>query len=197
MGFLVGAGYAAAVVFGLDRLWSKAGPRWFPAWWPLLPSLIDPDAAEQEKSRITITPAQSDQTWRRFGYCIIGVLFVIRLFYIASGTIELSEDEAYQWTWSKHLALSYYSKPPIIAFTQFLGTSLWGDNSFGVRFFSPVISLIMSVLMLRFFAREISVKAGLALLAVVTTAPMLSVGSTLMTIDPLNVLFWTTAMLSG
>ena len=26
-----------------------------------------------------------------------------------------SEDEAYQWLWSKHLALSYYSKPPMIA----------------------------------------------------------------------------------
>ena len=197
MGFVLGAGYAAAVVFGLEWLWSRAGPRWFPAWWPLLPSLIDPDATLSANSSTPVTPAQSDQTWLRFGYCVIGVLFVLRLVYLATGSIELSEDEAYQWTWSKHLALSYYSKPPMIAYTQFIGTSLWGDNAFGVRFFSPVISLIMSVLMLRFFAREISVKAGLALLAVVTTAPMLSVGSTLMTIDPLNVLFWTTAMLAG
>ena len=197
MGFLVGAGYAVAVVFGLDRLWSRVGPRWFPAWWPLLPSLINPDAILPEKTSTAITPAQSDQTWLRFGYCLIAVLFFVRLFYLASGTIELSEDEAYQWTWSKHLALSYYSKPPMIAYTQFLGTSLWGDNAFGVRFFSPLISLIVSVLLLRFFAREVSVKAGITLLAIVTTAPILSVGSTLMTIDPLNVLFWTAAMLAG
>ena len=197
MGFLAGGGYAVAVVFGLNWLWISSGPKWFPAWWPLLPSLINPDAVLAEKSSPPVSAAQSDQTWLRFGYVIIAVLFVFRLFYLASGTIELSEDEAYQWTWSKHLALSYYSKPPMIAYTQFLGTSLWGNNAFGVRFFSPVISLIMSVLMLRFFAREISVKAGLALLAIVTTAPMLSVGSTLMTIDPLNVLFWTTAMLAG
>ena len=68
-----------------------------------------------------------------------------RLAYIASGTIQLAEDEAYQWLWSKHLALSYYSKPPLIAYTQFLGTSLWGDTAFGVRFFSPVIAAVLSL----------------------------------------------------
>ena len=39
--------------------------------------------------------------------------------YLASGTIQLSQDEAYQWVWSKHLALSYYSKPPGIALIAF------------------------------------------------------------------------------
>ena len=70
--------------------------------------------------------------------------------YIGSGKIELSEDEAYQWLWSKHPALSYYSKPPLIAYTQFLGTHLWGDTEFGVRFFSPVIAAVLSLLVLRF-----------------------------------------------
>ena len=120
-----------------------------------------------------------------------------RLAYIASGTIQLSEDEAYQWLWSKHLALSYYSKPPLIAYTQFLGTSLWGDTAFGVRFFSPVIAAILSLILLRFFAREVNARAGFFLLLIVTATPLLSVGAVLMTIDPLSVLFWTAAMLAG
>jgi len=59
------------------------------------------------------------------------VLLLFRLGYIASGTIELSPDEAYQWLWSKHLALSYFSKPPGIAFTQFAGTALWATRHSG------------------------------------------------------------------
>ncbi|MCB1128349.1 MAG: glycosyltransferase family 39 protein, partial [Verrucomicrobiae bacterium] len=105
--------------------------------------------------------------------------------------------EAYQWVWSKHLALSYFSKPPMIAYLQFIGTTLWGDSEFGIRFFSPVITALISLLVLRFFAREVNARAGFFLVLMITTAPMISVGSVLMTIDPPLVLFWTAAMLAG
>ena len=125
-------------------------------------------------------------------------MFVFRLAYLASGTIELSNDEAYQWLWSKHLALSYYSKPPGIAFIQFAGTSLWGDTQFGVRFFSPVFAAMLSIVMLRFMAREVPVRGrAFLLLLIITSAPLMSVGSILMTIDPPLVLCWTLAMLAG
>ena len=120
-----------------------------------------------------------------------------RLAYIASGTIQLCEDESYQWLWSKHLALSYYSKPPLIAYTQFLGTFLWGDTVFGVRFFSPVISAILSLMILRFFAQEVNARAGFFLVLILTAVPLMAAGSILMTVDPLSVLFWTLAMLAG
>src|SRR5690606_35207808 len=85
----------------------------------------------------------------------------------------------------------------LIAYTQFLGTTLWGDTELGIRFFSPVIAAILSFLLLRFFAREINARVGLLLVAILTTAPLTSVGSVLMTIDPLSVLFWTAAMIVG
>jgi 4-amino-4-deoxy-L-arabinose transferase-like glycosyltransferase len=88
--------------------------------------------------------------WLRRGYLLLGALLLYRLAYIASGLIELSPDEALFWIQSKHLALSYYSKPPMLACTQFLGTAIWGDNDFGVRFFSPVISAIIGLFCLRF-----------------------------------------------
>ena len=101
-----------------------------------------------------------DAQWLRLGYLLTAFLFLIRLAYLAAGKIELSEDEAYQWLWSKHPALSYYSKPPLIACAQFLGTHLWGDNEFGVRFFSPVIAAVLSLLVLRFMAREAGGRTG-------------------------------------
>jgi hypothetical protein len=109
----------------------------------------------------------------------------------------LTNDEAYQWIWSKHLALSYYSKPPGIAFIQFAGTSLWGDTQFGVRFFSPVFAAILSLVMLHFMTRVSSARLGFLLLLIITAAPLMSVGTILMTIDPPLVLCWTLSMLAG
>jgi membrane-associated phospholipid phosphatase len=205
VGALLGAGYAAGMVWTLNALWLWAGQKWFPLWWRRLPSLLVPVVcAESEEEGENFGaraggPAHAtvDQHWLRLGYVWIAACLLGRLAYIASGTIQLSEDEAYQWLWSKHLALSYYSKPPLIAYTQFLGTRLWGDTAFGVRFFSPVIAAALALMLLRFFAREVNARAGFFLLLIVNATLLMSVGAVLMTVDPLSVLFWTAAMLAG
>jgi hypothetical protein len=138
-----------------------------------------------------------ERQWVRLGYVLIAALLLLRLGYIASKIIELSNDEAYQWLWSKHLALSYYSKPPGIALIQFCGTHLWGDTQFGVRFFSPVFAAVLSLVVLQFMAREVGARQSFLLLVVVTSAPLMSVGTVLMTIDPPLVLCWTLAMIAG
>lgn len=220
-GALLGAGYAVAALWLLQALWIAIGRKWFPLWWAKAPLLLNPPqarneddeepvfaprpsraagaAAGQQRSEPVVAARHVtiDQHWLRLGYICILLFLVARWIYIASGTIQLAEDEAYQWVWSKHLALSYFSKPPLIAYTQFLGTSLWGDTAFGVRFFSPLVTALMSVLALRFFAREVNARAGFFLLLIVTAAPLPSVGAVLMTVDPLSVLFWTAAMLAG
>jgi 4-amino-4-deoxy-L-arabinose transferase-like glycosyltransferase/membrane-associated phospholipid phosphatase len=210
-GVILGPGYAIAFTLALDAAWRWIGRRWFPLWWEQLPSLLNVERrmrnAEMEveisavppiaKSEIRNPKSEIEGHWLRAGYGLIVVLVLARWAYLASGSIELSEDEAYQWLWSKHLALSYYSKPPLIAYTQFLGTLLWGDTAFGVRFFSPLIAAVLGFLLLRFFAREASARAGFFLALIVTTTPLLAVGATLMTVDPLSVLFWTAAMLAG
>jgi hypothetical protein len=152
-----------------------------------------PKTAEGVQSR----DAARDQRWLQAGYWLIAGLLVFRWGYVASDIIELSNDEAYQWLWSKHLALSYYSKPPGIALIQFVGTFLRGDTQFGVRFFSPLFAAVLSVATLRFMAREASGRAAFLLLLVVTSAPMMSVGTVLMTVDAPLVLCWTLAMLAG
>lgn len=139
----------------------------------------------------------TDRRWLHAGYWLIAALLAFRWWYVASGIIELSNDEAYQWLWSKHLALSYYSKPPGIALIQFVGTFLWGDTHLGVRFFSPLFAAVLSVMILRFMAREAGARAAFLLLLVVTSAPLMGVGTVLMTIDPPLVLCWTLAMVVG
>lgn len=193
LGVLIGI----ALLRGAERIWSWVGRRWFPCWHAVFPSVLNPERASQEGAAAEVTPEELEGHWTRLGYVLIGFLLVSRFVYLTSGSFQLSEDEAYQWLWSKHLALSYYSKPPMIAFTQWAGTHLWGDTEFGVRFFSPVIAAVLSLITLRFCAQHGSAKLGFCLLLVLATTPILAVGSTLMTIDPLSVLFWTASMLCG
>ncbi len=188
-GAVLGAGYNIAVIIGFDSLWQYIGARWFPAWHARLPSLTRP--------RFNNVKSPDDAEWIRFGYVLIALSLVFGLVYVASGKIELSEDEAYQWIWSKHLALSYYSKPPLIAYTQFVGTHLWGDNEFGVRFFSPIIAAMLSLMVLRFLAKEAGAKLAVLVVVAMTVTPLTALGATVMTVDPLSVLFWTSAMFIG
>jgi hypothetical protein len=57
-----------------------------------------------------------------------------------STRLELVPDEAYYWLWSKHLAASYRNKGPAIAWTIALGTRMFGDSVFGIRFFAVLLS---------------------------------------------------------
>ncbi len=200
-GAILGAGYGVAGVWALNFLWQLIGKKFFPLWHQHLPSLLQPKLASVSSPSPPSDGGEGrgEETthWLRLGYVIIFILLFARLAYIAGDTIELSGDEAYYWMWSKHPALSYFSKPLLIACTHLLGTTLFGDTAFGVRFFSPVIAAALSFVLLRFFARNGHARAGFWLVLIVTTTPMLAAGAVLMTIDPLSVLFWTAAMLAG
>lgn len=198
-GSVLGAGYAAAGLVLGDMLWRRVGRAWLPRWWARFPSVLNPDARlSAEKIAVLESRAPGlELHWQRLGYGLVVAMLVSRLGYLASGAIELSEDEAYQWIWSKHLALSYYSKPPMIALAQRLGTSLWGDTVLGVRFVSPVLGAGLMLIIFRFMTKLAGAQPAFVLLLVVLATPLLAVGSTLLTIDPLVVFFWTVAMVLG
>ncbi|MCD6049925.1 MAG: arnT [Verrucomicrobia bacterium] len=198
-GALLGAAYAFAIVHVFDLLWQTAGKKLFPLWYERLPSLLLHDAGHRPVAERSAEGQAklAEAQWLRLAYVLIAVIFLARIGYHAAGKIELTEDEAYQWQWAKHPALSYYSKPPMIAYTQWLGTSIFGDNELGVRFFSAVLAALMSVILLRFFYRELGLRPALWAVVLPLCMPLVAVGSILMTIDPLNVFFWMLAMMSG
>ena len=73
---------------------------------------------------------------------IMVVFAVIRLWMAASGGLNLIQDEAQYWDWSRRLQLSYYSKGPLIAWLIAAGTSLFGDTELGVRVFAVFGNLV-------------------------------------------------------
>src|SRR5262252_3242161 len=74
----------------------------------------------------------------------LAVLALVALRLVAAAWTPLIFDEAYYWTWSKHLARGYYDHPPMVALVIRGGTLIAGDTEFGVRLLSILLGLPMS-----------------------------------------------------
>lgn len=119
------------------------------------------------------------------------VLTAIRLVLIAA--TQLSPDEAYYWMWSERLDLSYFSKGPGVAFVIRSSTALFGDNEFGVRFWSPLLAAGTSLLLYYFSQRLFSSLAGFWTVVALNVTPIFNLGALVLTIDPLSIFFWVAA----
>ncbi|MGL5165133.1 MAG: glycosyltransferase family 39 protein [Afipia sp.] len=112
----------------------------------------------------------------------VAALVLLRL--IAAAFTPLTFDEAYYWTWAKHLAGGYYDHPPMVAVVIRLGTLIAGDTEFGVRLVSILLALPMSWAVYRtakilFDDARIAASAAVLLNATL----MASVGTTIVTPD--------------
>lgn len=119
-------------------------------------------------------------------------LTAIRLAII--GTTDLAGDEAHYWMWSERLAPAYFSKGPGVAYAIWSSTALFGDNVFGVRFWSPVLGLGTSLILYYLARRLFTPQVGLWLVLGLNVTPIFNLGTFVMTIDPLSIFFWVAAL---
>ena len=109
-----------------------------------------------------------------------------------AGGFGLHFDEAQYWTWSRHLAWSYYSKGPLVAWLIGLSTAAFGHGVWQVRLFAWLAH--GALLILTFcFARDVwrdRRAAWWAVLLVLTTPLFFTLGM-VMTTDVLLFVFWT------
>src|SRR5215207_4212436 len=106
--------------------------------------------------------------------------------------LDLAPDEAHYWDWSRHLDWSYYSKGPLVAWLIRASCELAGPWSEGVTGGVMLAVRLPAVacgalLLLSLYALTVQVTArprlALAVVAAALTLPLVSVGSSLMTID--------------
>ena len=123
------------------------------------------------------------------------IKFVLIGIFIHYGIIGLGPDEAQYWTWSQQLDIGYYSKPPGIAWQIALGTALFGNTEFGVRFGSLVIGFLLPFAVYS-LARECRLKPWTCFWAAIIMAfsPLGMLSSVLAITDGGMVLFWALAM---
>jgi dolichol-phosphate mannosyltransferase len=72
-----------------------------------------------------------DIRWRIAAIGVAGYVIVLRLLFL--GLADLLPQEAYYWNYSQHLDIGYLDHPPMVAWLIWAGTSVFGDNEFGVR----------------------------------------------------------------
>ncbi len=134
-------------------------------------------------------------------------LLVSRWLYLALWCpYGLVEDEAQYWEWSKHLALSYYTKGPGIAWTIALVTAVLGDTEFAVRAAAPLYGAVMvaAVAWLVVDARQregltptAALRDGLYAAIALAVAPIVLATSMLGTIDGPYCACWALACVSA
>ncbi len=74
----------------------------------------------------------------------------IKLLFTLASPLSLFTEEAQYWLWSQNLDWSYYSKPVMIALTNFISTAILGNTETGVRINALIFTFLMGPLMFRF-----------------------------------------------
>ena len=119
---------------------------------------------------------------------VIALTTAFRFFYCV--WLPILPDEAYYFQWSRHLDASYFSKGPAIAYTIAAGTSLFGANNFGVRFFAVMLSAGTAWQMFLLARRWYDETTALIAVLITNVVPIYALGAVVMTIDPLSAFFW-------
>src|SRR5215831_1831404 len=126
---------------------------------------------------------------------ILTVLSLARLAF--SFTFELVPQEAYYFFYSKHLALSYFDHPPVLAYLLRLFTLLFGERAAALRIAAFTVTLLTQwawlTLARKFVGTTNEVSKAVILF---NSTGMVSVLSFIATPDLPLMLFWTLTLLA-
>ncbi|MBI5178789.1 MAG: glycosyltransferase family 39 protein [Nitrospinae bacterium] len=75
--------------------------------------------------------------WRTRSFILVAGFTLFRLFMM--GRTGLGDSESYYWAWSRHLDLSYFDHPPMVAWLIRISTAIGGDTAFWTRLPSAVL----------------------------------------------------------
>ncbi len=121
------------------------------------------------------------------------ILVGIRLVFIFS--LNLSDDEAYYWQYARHLSLSYYEHPPLVAWSNYLMMKLLGSTAYAVRMSALLYSIGDTILVWLIAIRILDdrMKAFLSVLAL-NIIPAYAIGGLMMLPDAPLGFFWLLTM---
>ncbi len=133
-------------------------------------------------------PAPVDNRLRTVFISVLLLLTVLRL--LVAAVLPLAVDEAYYWTWSRHLAWGYPDHPPLIAAVIRMTTMLAGQTPLGVRL-GPILFSLGTSLLLFFLGRELfDPTTGLVAALTYQVIPIFALGAIFAAPDAPMGFFW-------
>jgi 4-amino-4-deoxy-L-arabinose transferase-like glycosyltransferase len=113
----------------------------------------------------------------------IAALTAVRIFVLFVSPLELYPDEAQYWLWSRHLALGYFSKPPMIAWLIRASTAIGGQTEPWVRLSAPILHGLTAVFLALAGRRLYGVWIGIAGGAIYSLCPGVQLSCAVMATD--------------
>jgi dolichol-phosphate mannosyltransferase len=126
--------------------------------------------------------------WRVLAIAMTAFMLILRFLYL--GSTELIPDEAYYWNYKEHLSIGYLDHPPMVAWLIWIGTSMFGDNEFGVRFFSYIGGIATLYFIYRLSSLLFDKTSAYISLLLTSTIPFTVATGFLSTTDALQVTLW-------
>ena len=124
-------------------------------------------------------------------YALLLIILVALYHLLIIGAVGPGDNEAYYWTWSKHLDLSYFDHPPMVAYMIALTTAIGGDSIFFLRFGTVLLFCITSLLIyLLAFKISGSRKTAFYSLCLTNIIPLFFLVGILTVPDALLAVFW-------
>jgi 4-amino-4-deoxy-L-arabinose transferase-like glycosyltransferase len=124
-------------------------------------------------------------------WALIALLLVVRVVWQLVSPYTLIEDEAHYWEWSRHLAWSYYSKGPGVAWVIWASTQVLGDTEFAVRLPAAIATALGTIAVARTTWLMFEDQRLAFISAVLYNGiPGFAVASMLMTIDAPYIACW-------
>ena len=123
---------------------------------------------------------------------LIGGAVFLRLLFL--GWLNLLPEEAYYWSYSRHLDIGYLDHPPLVAWLIYLSESVFGKSEFAVRLPAFLGWFLFAYFIYRFTVNTVGRSAGKLVLLFVAVMPIyLSIGF-LMTPDAPFYVCWAGAL---
>ena len=119
---------------------------------------------------------------------IVAYTVILRLLYF--GTFELTQEEAYYWNYSQHMAMGYLDHPPMVALLIWVGTHLFGNSETGVRVGALVCWIITAWFSYRLTLSAFDRKIALNSLVLIAALPLFFGTALIMTPDAPLIACW-------
>ncbi len=137
-----------------------------------------------------------ERTWIVWAIAINVFIGLTRIIALGHNTLDLLPDEAQYWSWSRHLAFGYFSKPPMIAWLIRLTTDLVGSMEWGVRLASPVLQAMTGIVICFIGKQLFGVRTGFWASLLYATLPGVTFSGSLIATDIPLLFFWSLALLA-
>jgi dolichol-phosphate mannosyltransferase len=130
--------------------------------------------------------------WRIASVAVALYAVILRLIYMRS--LNLIPEESYYWNYAQHLDYGYLDHPPMVAWTVWLMTSVFGMNEFGVRIGAMLFWFVSAAFIFKFAQNLYGKTAAFVSLLLFATLPFFFASGFLMMPDAPLTAAWAGAL---